>query len=449
MIVGPATIVGGGSSPQIQPHAALRIVGAHVAAFGPFRDVTQAFPDDAVWDTGHRIVLPGLINACARPAAVFAEGLAGYAEPGDGGAGNASGADDAAPSACELEDALDPEALHVATVSALAAGLRHGVTTSLLLVSPLVAGEAGLEAVARAVAEVKARALVAIVVDDRRGPDAARALLEAAGRFVAKAQKGWGDRLRAMVGVGPLHDVSAATLARAAEVARELKSGVLALIDGDAQTERDANARHGMSSMARLVRAEVLDPRAIVVSAHALGAADWGLLQASGATWVATPREDAEERGVALDYVALAEQGLVPALGTGGLTPHVLGEGEALYRGARMLQRPAAEAKRLVAEALFDRGPALAQAAFVPALGSLLPGSPADLVALDVFPATPLGPENWTDHLVQSLATARVHSAMVAGELLLTEGRTVVVDERELQTRARAVVHRLWPRLVS
>jgi len=25
----------------------------------------------------------------------------------------------------------------------------------------------------------------------------------------------------------------------------------------------------------------------------------------------------------------------------------------------------------------------------------------------------------------------------------------VVVDERELQTRARAVVHRLWPRLVS
>ncbi len=172
-------------------------------------------------------------------------------------------------------------------------------------------------------------------------------------------------------------------------------------------------------------------------------------MQASGASWVATPREDAHEHGAALDHVALAEQGIVPALGTGGLTPHVLGEGEALFRGARMAGRPAADAKRLVAQALFDRGPALAQAEFAPALGSLLPGSPADLVALDVFPATPLGPENWTDHLVQSLATARVHSVMVAGELLLSDGRTVVVDGREQQTAARAVVHRLWPRLVS
>jgi cytosine/adenosine deaminase-related metal-dependent hydrolase len=249
--------------------------------------------------------------------------------------------------------------------------------------------------------------------------------------------------------VGPLHRVSTPTLERAAAVARELRSGLVALVDGDAVSEFGAIERFGLSSVGRLVRAEVLDARAIVIAPHALSASDWGLLQASGATWVATPREDAEARGVALDYLGLAEQGLVPALGTGGLTPHVLGEAEAVYRGARMLGRSAIEAKRLVAEAVFERGPALARAAFVPALGSLLPGSPADLVALDVFPATPLGPENWTDHLVQSLATARVHSAMVAGELLLTEGRTVAIDERALQSTAREIVHRLWPGLVS
>src|SRR5207237_4572415 len=80
MIVGPATIVSGGSTPHILPHAALRIVGAHVAAFGPFADVTRAFPDDAVWDTGHRIVLPGLIDAYVRPSGMLAEGLAGFVD---------------------------------------------------------------------------------------------------------------------------------------------------------------------------------------------------------------------------------------------------------------------------------------------------------------------------------------------------------------------------------
>ena len=98
-------------------------------------------------------------------------------------------------------------------------------------------------------------------------------------------------------------------------------------------------------------------------------------------------------------------------------------------------------------QALFDRGPDLAQRHFAPGLGSLLPGSPADLVVFDVYPATPFGPENWTDHLVQSLATARAHSVMVAGELLLQEGRMTFIDERELQQKARAVVHRLWPKV--
>jgi len=438
MIVGPATVVSGGSAPQILPHAALRIVGAHLAAFGPFADVTKAFPDDAVWDTGHRIVLPGLVDACVRPSGMLAEGLAGYVEP-----------DEIVPGWRTLEDGLDADAWHVAGVSALAAGLAHGVTTSFLVVSPFLAGEAGLDALARAVADVKARALLVVMVDDRHGTEAARELLEIAARFVVKTRKGWGDRLRAQVGVGPLHEVSQVTLARAREVAQSLATGLVILCDAGLAEERAVHERLGLSSMARLAREELLEPRTLVLGGRGLSAGDWGLLEASGAAWVATPREDAHEHGAALDHVALAEQGLVPALGTGGLSPHVLGEGEMLYRGARLAGRPAAAAKRLVAQALFDRGPALAQAAFAPALGSLLPGSPADLVALDVFPATPLGPENWTDHLVQSLATARVHSVMVAGELLLSDGRTVVVDGRAQQTAARAVVHRLWPRLVS
>lgn len=66
---------------------------------------------------------------------------------------------------------------------------------------------------------------------------------------------------------------------------------------------------------------------------------------------------------------------------------------------------------------------------------------------LAAYPATPLGPENWTDHLVQSLATARVHAAMVAGDLLLQDGRALVVEDRELQQKSRAIVHRLWPKV--
>jgi cytosine/adenosine deaminase-related metal-dependent hydrolase len=96
---------------------------------------------------------------------------------------------------------------------------------------------------------------------------------------------------------------------------------------------------------------------------------------------------------------------------------------------------------------LFERGAELAQRHFVPGLGNLLPGSPADLVVLDVFPATPLGPENWIDHLVHGLTTARPQAVMVAGELLVADGRTTAIDEREVQRQARAAAHRLWPKV--
>jgi len=436
MIVGPATIVAGGAEPRILAHAGLRVVGAHVAALGPFKDVTQAFPEDPVWDTAYRIVLPGFINGMVAPHAVLGEGLAGYGAPGDAG-----------PTWRTLEDELGEGDLFTATQSALIQGLRHGVTTSVLVVSPFHAGAAGLEAIARAAESVRARALIVVLVNDRRGPAEARVMLDAASAFVEKTQKGWGDRLRAMPGVGPLADVSQETLAAASAAARRLGVGVFALAGADERDARDARERHGSTPIGRLVREQMLDAKAIVAPGRALPETDWELLRASGAAWVSTPREDIEERGMHLDYVALAERGLVPALGSGGLTPHMPGEGEMIFRGARLHGRTAASAKTVVARALFERGPDLGQRHFVPALGLLAPGSPADLVVLDVYPATPFGPENWTDHLVQSLATARIHAAMVAGDLLLQDGRALVADERELQQKSRAIVHRLWPRV--
>jgi hypothetical protein len=36
---------------------------------------------------------------------------------------------------------------------------------------------------------------------------------------------------------------------------------------------------------------------------------------------------------------------------------------------------------------------------------------------------------------------------MVAGELLVADGRTTAIDEREVQRQARAAAHRLWPKV--
>ena len=435
MILGPATLITGGLDPQVLPQGGVRVVGAHVSAIGPWEDVRLAFPDDPQWDTAHRVLVPGLVDAMVLPHTALAVGLAGYV------------GHDAPLTA--LEDTLDADGWAAATRATLAAALRQGVTTAFLVCPTHGAGAEGMAAVVATAQESKIRVCVAGAVTDRRGEDHARESLDEALALVQRAQKGWGDRLRALFGVATLADVGESTLARIAERARAAGAGVYVHAGFDERDARDALERHGTTPAGRLLRAGLLDERTLVGPARGWPEADAALLAAGGPTWVSTPRADVEVRGATFDYAALAAQGLVPAVGSGESACHPRGDVEAIHRACRQSGLDGPAAARLAARALFERGAELAQRHFVPGLGSLLPGSPADLVVLDAWPASPLGAENWLDHLVAGLCTARVHSVMVAGEILLADGRPTLIDEREVQRQARAAVHRLWPRVAA
>jgi len=433
VILGPATIITGGLEPQVVPNAALRVVGAHFAALGPFSDVRLAFPEDAIFDTGHRIIMPGFVDALVLPHATLAVGLAGW-----------SGRP--APAA-ELAAELDADAWGAATRAALIAGLKHGMTTAFVVAPAHMAGIEGMAAVVAAAQETKVRVCIAGAVTDRHGEARAAELIEEGTALVERAKKGWGDRLRALHGIAPLSEVGEATLAAVAERARATGAGVYVHAGADESDARDALQRYGTTPAGRLLRAGLFTPQTIVGPARAWPEADAALLAASGAIWATTPRSDIEGSGGSFDYVTLGARGLVPAVGAGDRLPHPLGEVEAAYRASRRHGQEPAPAARVAAQMLFERGAELAQRHFVPGLGNLLPGSPADLVVLDAFPATPLGPENWIDHLVHGLTTARPHAVMVAGELLVADGRTTAIDEREVQRQARAAAHRLWPKV--
>ena len=435
MILGPATVVTGGLEPQVQPGAGVRVVGAHISTIGPWEDVKLAFPDDSRWDTGHRVLIPGLVDALALPHASLAVGLASFA-----------GTESPLPA---LEDALDPDGWAAATRATLVAGLRQGVTTTFLLCPTEAAGVEGLAAVVAAAQETKVRACVAGAVTDRRGAARAAELLDEGSALVERARKGWGDRLRAMLGVATLADVGTATLAAVAERARATGAGVYLHAGFDERDARDALEGHGTTPAGRLLRAGLLDANTVVGPARGWPGADAALLAASGVTWTSTPRADIETRGASFDYGGLAGRGLVPALGSGECGPHPLGDVEQAYRAARAHGHAAAGAARVAARAQFEKGAELARRHFGPGLGTVLPGSPADLVVLDAWPASPLGAENWLEHLVGGLCAARVHSVMVAGEILLADGRPTLVDERDVQQKARAAVHRLWPRVAA
>jgi cytosine/adenosine deaminase-related metal-dependent hydrolase len=79
-------------------------------------------------------------------------------------------------------------------------------------------------------------------------------------------------------------------------------------------------------------------------------------------------------------------------------------------------------------------------------VGALAPGHLADVITLDYDPPTPMTDANFLGHLVFGLPTARVTTAIVNGQLRMTDGRILGVDEPEIAAKSRELATAMWRR---
>jgi cytosine/adenosine deaminase-related metal-dependent hydrolase len=82
-----------------------------------------------------------------------------------------------------------------------------------------------------------------------------------------------------------------------------------------------------------------------------------------------------------------------------------------------------------------------------PLLGTLAPGTPADISVLAYDAPTPLNGDNLAGHWVFGLAPGRVRDVYVAGELVIAEGRSTRVDEAMVTASGVRITEQLWRRL--
>ncbi len=81
-----------------------------------------------------------------------------------------------------------------------------------------------------------------------------------------------------------------------------------------------------------------------------------------------------------------------------------------------------------------------------PLLGQLVEGAPADVIAVDSAPPTPISEENLFGHLVYGTSEAPVRHTVARGRILLEDFRHTTLDPEELSARARELAPPLWKR---
>jgi cytosine/adenosine deaminase-related metal-dependent hydrolase len=79
-------------------------------------------------------------------------------------------------------------------------------------------------------------------------------------------------------------------------------------------------------------------------------------------------------------------------------------------------------------------------------VGRIETGARADLMLVDYYPPTPLGPDNVFGHIVFGISNAPVDALIVNGRYVVRDRQCVTVDERAVAEKAAARARALWSR---
>ena len=205
--------------------------------------------------------------------------------------------------------------------------------------------------------------------------------------------------------------------------------------------------RYDRSLVAHLADLGLLSPRFSVAHAIWVSDADIDLLAAAGVTAIHNPLSNLRLGSGLAPVRRMLERGLQVGLGTDGANTsdtQNLFEGMRLAAGlSRVLD---ADQARWVtgAEALQMATAGSARALGMDArIGRIAPGFAADLVLLDLSQPHYVPLRDTTRQLVHGENGSAVDRVLVAGRLVVDQGRVLTVDEAELRQRAQAAAERL------
>jgi len=389
--------------------------------------LADASPRDAhaeTLDAGGALVLPGLVNAHTHCYSSLVRGIEARLDAPDFVALLRN-------LWWRLDASLEPEDVELSAALAALDGLRRGVTTVFDHHASYGCIEGSLARVAAGLAAVGQRGVLCFEISDRLGAaTAAAALRENARHARDGVRPPWSPG--AMLGLHASFTLSDATLGAAAALVRATGLAVHVHV-----------AEDGTGVVARLERFGLLGPGALVAHAVHLDALELRRLAELGAVVAHNPRSNMNNGVGRADVGAMQLTGCQVALGTDAYGPGLLAEA----RVATLLQRhaPRLGPGHSIAACLLDGNPNLA-AAYVPHLGRLHPGAPADVVVTRYVPPTPMHAGNAWPHLLFGDVEESVRAVFVAGERVLDEGRSTRVDETELKARCRDRAAALWER---
>ncbi len=419
--------------PYVPPQVAdVATAGNRIAQVGPPGTLTSYGPYERVLDCRGQAVLSGLVNAHTHTFQTVFRGL------GDGLPFHRWQQEIMYP----LYEVLSPEDAALFSLVGCLENIRSGVTS----VITFQAYPNDEEACALGVRSIAASGLRGIFVKGLFGENAPARFLRPRDAAMAECERvletldGMQDGLvRVWLGPPMLSRIPPSWIQQAAEIARAHQSGLHIHIDENSALAEESGKRLGCSEVEALERLGVLDERFHAAHCVATPERDLERLREAGAHVMHCPISNLYLGSGVAPVVEMRQRGVNVCLGTDGPASNNNQDMFVVVKMASLLQKGWRRDPEVVPpeDALEMATRAGARAMGLYGSGSLAPGSPADLITVDLRTAHTVAAHRAASALVYSSAASDVRTVIVSGHIVMEDRAIRAVDEPAILDRAQ------------
>jgi len=340
-----------------------------------------------------------------------------------------------------LDRALDEETIYWSAMAGAMDAARAGTTCLFDHHASPSHINGSLQIVREAIEKVGLRAVLCYEVTDRGGPNERDRGLEENRAFLNWTKQSASSSpalFRGLVGAHASFTLNDESLSRCAELMREFDAGLHIHAAEDMCDVEDAREKYGLGVVERLAKHGALNNQTILAHGVHLSDKDIQIARAAGVWFAHNPRSNMNNQ---VGYAPVETFGERVVLGTDGIGADMFEEARSAFfkgrdaglnYGADAWLRVLANNHRLTSQAFGDD------------IGSLAPGSAADLIVLDYQSPTPLTSENLAWHFAFGISSAAVESVMVNGRFVIRDRLHPLDDVYE---ESRKASERLWAKL--
>ena len=418
------------------------IQGQEIIKIDSKENLHSDYPNEESLDANGQFIMPGLICAHTHFYGAYSRGLA---IPGS--------APEEFPQILEklwwtLDKSLDEDSVTSSAWVCIIDAIKHGNTCLFDHHASPNKIHNSLDLIAEVVDQSGIRASLCYEVTDRDGLDKAKEGITENVRFINRINQGdnLNKRLAATFGLHASLTLSDSTLDLCRESIPE-GFGFHVHAAEHLVDEYDSLAKSGKRVVDRLFDHGILGEKSIVAHAVHIDAKEIDIL-AKTKTWVAhQPRSNMNNAVGIGNMESMMRAGVKVCLGNDGFSNTMWDEWKTTYLVHKLVNL---DPRRMggydVVEMGIYQNSALATQQFNVPVGTITPGSQADIILVDYNPFTEMTPGNLPWHILFGMHHSMVTMTMVAGKVLMKNRELIGIDEERIFREAYNLHKDVWNR---